>query len=100
MAIEDAWGILEKHGSDHQPLSRSYDRTGLFTATAVLNSASDIAAIGDRIAARARLPVWLTIMLGVAFRTFHRLAVRDNLTLNVLMLSGPWRASGCGKPGG
>ncbi|MNU11707.1 hypothetical protein D3C72_2597720 [compost metagenome] len=37
----------------------------------------------------ARAPVWLTIMLAIGFEVATAIVIRDNLTLNVLMLVWP-----------
>jgi hypothetical protein len=37
----------------------------------------------------SRLPAWASVALGVAFELFTLAMVRDNLTLNVLMLVWP-----------
>jgi len=48
----------------------------------------------------ARLPVWVTIVVGIGLELLAAWAVRDNLTLNVIMLIYPfdgvlaWQAGG------
>ncbi len=48
----------------------------------------------------SRLPVWASIALALAFELFTLALIRDNLTLNVLMLVSPidairqWQALG------
>ena len=71
-----------------------------YVGDSVLNSASDIAfmALGFWIA--SRLPWQASVALGVAFELFTLALIRDNLTLNVLMLAWPieairhWQAAG------
>ncbi|RYE83590.1 MAG: DUF2585 family protein, partial [Hyphomicrobiales bacterium] len=40
----------------------------------------------------ARLPVWVTVAIALFFEIFAAVMVRDNLTLNVLMLVWPLQA--------
>ena len=40
----------------------------------------------------ARAPVWLTIALAIGFEVATAIVIRDNLTLNVLMLVWPVEA--------
>jgi Protein of unknown function (DUF2585) len=58
----------------------------------VLNSVSDIlfAVIGFFLAARLR--VWVTISLAIGMELMTAYAIRDNLTLNVIMLVHPFEA--------
>lgn len=86
--IEGAWEILE-----NSPIIIDRYRTATmaigYTGDSVLNSAMDTVfmALGFLFAARA--PVWLTIVIAVFFELFTGWLIRDNLTLNVLMLVWP-----------
>ncbi|MEC9402834.1 MAG: DUF2585 family protein, partial [Pseudomonadota bacterium] len=39
-----------------------------------------------------RMPVWVTILVGIAFELLALWVIKDNLTLNVLMLVYPVEA--------
>ena len=58
----------------------------------IVNSMSDILAmiLGFWIARRA--PVWVSIALTVVFEVVVAAVIRDNLTLNILMLIHPFEA--------
>ena len=55
----------------------------------MLNSVSDMIAMALGFLAAARLPVWLIVALALSFEIGTAYAIRDNLTLNVLMLVWP-----------
>ena len=86
--IETAWEIAE-----NTPLVIDRYRSATvslhYYGDSILNSAMDtiFMAIGFFLA--ARLPVWLTIILAVAAEIVTAIVIRDNLTLNVLMLVWP-----------
>ncbi len=88
VAVESAWEILE-----NSPLIIDRYRTATialgYSGDSILNSMSDIGmmAIGFLFAARA--PVRVTIGLGIALELLALAVIRDNLTLNVLMLTFP-----------
>jgi hypothetical protein len=58
----------------------------------VLNSVSDICAMMAGFWLARRAPLWLTISLVVILEVAVALIIRDNLTLNILMLLHPFEA--------
>ena len=89
--VESVWEILE-----NSPIIIDRYRAATialgYSGDSILNSMSDIGmmALGFMIA--ARLPVAMTICLGLALEVIALVAIRDNLTLNVLMLAWPIEA--------
>jgi hypothetical protein len=86
--IEAAWEIAE-----NSPLIIDRYRTTTmalgYSGDSILNSAMDTVFMALGFLFAARMPVWLTIAIAIFFELFTGWLIRDNLTLNVLMLVWP-----------
>ena len=91
VAIEAGWEILE-----NSPLIidryRSVTMAWGYSGDRVLNSISDIACMMLGFAIARRLPWWASAGLIVILELVALAAIRDNLTLNLLMLIAPVEA--------
>jgi hypothetical protein len=91
LALEAGWELLE-----NSPLIINRYREATialgYTGDSVLNSLSDVLmmAIGFLFAARAR--TWISVAVIIAMEVGCALWVRDNLTLNIIMLIHPFDA--------
>ena len=91
VAIEAAWELIEN--SDHM-ISRYREATIAlgYTGDSILNSVMDIGWMLVGFYLARRLPVSVTVALAVGLELLALWAIRDNLTLNVLMLAWPIEA--------
>jgi len=97
--IEGAWEILE---NSRWVIDRYRDSTMAlgYSGDSVVNSLSDMIWMIVGFGIARRLPVWATVALAVGFELLTLIVIRDNLTLNVLMLVAPvdsianWQAAG------
>jgi hypothetical protein len=97
--IESGWEIFENTDfviNRYREVTISLDYYG----DSVLNSVSDIVAMMIGFVAASRLPVWVIVTLTIALELFVAYSIRDNLTLNIIMLIHPlesikhWQAGG------
>lgn len=90
-ALEAGWELLE-----NSPVIIDRYRTATialgYTGDSVLNSLSDLAMMLLGFAVAARLPVRATVLIALAFELLTLAIIRDNLTLNILMLLHPVEA--------
>ena len=91
IVVEAAWELIE-----NSPMVIDRYRTATmalgYVGDSVLNSLSDISCMMIGFALARRLPVWLTILLAIAMELLTLAIIRDNLTLNVVMLLWPVEA--------
>lgn len=89
--VEAGWEILE-----NSPVIIERYRTATmalnYFGDSILNSAMDTVWMAAGFLAAWRLPVWLTVSLAIAFELLTAYVIRDNLTLNVIMLVWPVQA--------
>ena len=88
VAFEAFWELLENSPiiiDRYRAVTVSFGYSG----DAVINSLADIGfmALGFWIA--SKLPVWASVAMAIAFELFTLALIRDNLTLNVVMLVWP-----------
>jgi len=99
VAIESGWEIFENTDmviNRYREVTISLDYYG----DSVINSMSDITAMILGFIAASRLPVWTTVLLTIVMELVVLYYIRDNLTLNILMLVYPldsikhWQSGG------
>ena len=99
VAVESLWEISENTPA---VIDRYREATAAFgyTGDSVLNSAADIGWMVLGFLLALRLPAWASVALGLFLELLALWAIRDNLTLNIVMLLYPidaireWQAAG------
>jgi hypothetical protein len=89
--IEASWEVLE-----NSPIIidryRAVTISLGYTGDSIINSMSDIVAMIAGFYGAMKLPVWATIGLALAMELVVGYIIRDNLTLNIIMLVWPLEA--------
>lgn len=88
VTVEGFWEVLENSPIIINRYREATIALG-YSGDSIVNSLADIGwmALGFWVA--ARLPAWATIVLAIGFELMTLALIRDNLTLNVLMLAWP-----------
>ena len=99
VTIEAAWEVLENSPIIIDRYREATMALG-YSGDAIINSVADVAAMAIGFAFARRAPVWLTVLLAIGFELLTLAIIRDNLTLNVVMLIAPvdaireWQTAG------
>jgi hypothetical protein len=88
VAIEAAWEMFENSPIIIDRYREATIALG-YSSDSVINSVADVAWMALGFAFARRAPVWVTVTAAIAFELVALWAIRDNLTLNVLMLVRP-----------
>ena len=88
LTVEAGWELIENTPMIIDRYREATMALG-YTGDSIVNSLSDIAMMALGFALAARLPLWASAALVVLLELAALVAVRDNLTLNVLMLVAP-----------
>ena len=88
LLVEAAWEVVENTPMMIDRYREATIALG-YSGDSILNSASDIAMMAMGFLAARRLSVWLSVVIVLVLEIIPLIAIRDNLTLNVLMLVAP-----------
>lgn len=98
LVVESGWEVIE-----NSPMIIDRYRTATmalgYTGDSVLNSLADIGFMSLGFLLAKRLTVRVSLVIGVALELVALAAIRDNLTLNVVMLVHPIEAIRMWQPG-
>ena len=86
--LEIIWELIENSSfiiNRYRAVTAAFGYVG----DSILNSVIDTLSVVVGFLLAYRLPVWVVVVLGIFFELFTLYFVRDNLTLNVVMLAFP-----------
>lgn len=99
VGFEGFWELLENSPMIIQRYREVTVSFG-YTGDSIVNSMADIGWMVAGFLLASRLPAWASVALALAFELFTLAMIRDNLTLNVVMIVWPldevvaWQAGG------
>jgi len=91
LVIETAWEIMENTPMIIDRYREATIALG-YSGDSILNSLSDIVMMALGFLGARRLPVWVSVAIVAVLELVPLIAIRDNLTLNVIMLLAPSNA--------
>lgn len=91
LLIEAAWEIAENTSIVIDRYREATMALG-YSGDSIINSASDIAMMALGFLFARRLPVWASVAVVILLELVPLMIIRDNLTLNVIMLLAPSEA--------
>lgn len=89
--IEAAWELAENSPAVIDRYRTATMALG-YSGDSILNSGMDTVFMALGFLFASRMPVWVTVVIAIAFELLTLFVIRDNLTLNVLMLVWPVEA--------
>lgn len=91
LVIETAWEIAENTPAMIDRYREATIALG-YSGDSILNSLSDIAMMSLGFFGARKLPVWASVAIVVMLELVPLIVIRDNLTLNIIMLLAPSEA--------
>ena len=91
LLVETAWEVIENTPMVIDRYREATIALG-YSGDSILNSMSDVGMMGLGFLAARKLPLWASVALVAVLELVPLLVIRDNLTLNVLMLVRPSEA--------
>jgi len=88
LVVEAAWEIFENTPMVIDRYREATIALG-YSGDSILNSTSDIVVMALGFWAARRFPLWVSVVVVVLLELIPLIAIRDNLTLNILMLVAP-----------
>jgi hypothetical protein len=88
LIIEAAWEVIENTPMIIDRYREATVALG-YTGDSVVNSLSDISMMALGFLIARRLSVWASVMLALVLELAALIVIRDNLTLNIIMLLAP-----------
>jgi hypothetical protein len=98
LALEAAWEIIENTPMVIDRYREATIALG-YSGDSIINSLSDIVMMALGFLGARRLPIWASVGIVLVLELVPLIAIRDNLTLNIIMLLAPsdailnWQAS-------
>ena len=91
LIIEASWEIIENTPMVIDRYREATIALG-YSGDSILNSTSDVAMMAIGFLAARRLPAWASLVALLALELVPLMVIRDNLTLNIIMLVAPSEA--------